>query len=100
MAFNNVGEFWLAPGESWRVHIARGSLVNEPEWGGQDFGAQWIMADGIGIDPVRLMVTEHTKEKKPIRVHAGSPSPIVYSVTVTNIGERVAHFSLQGGGNV
>jgi hypothetical protein len=33
-------------------------------------------------------------------LHAGSPSPIVYSVTVTNIGEEVAHFSIQGGGNV
>ncbi len=40
MAFNQVGEFWLAPGQSTRVHIALGGLVNEAEWGGQDFGAQ------------------------------------------------------------
>lgn len=100
MAFNQAGEFWLAPGQATRVHIARGNLINEAEWGGEDYGAQWIMADGIGINPVRLMVTDHTKEKKPIRWHPGSPSPIVYSVTVTNIGEEVAHFSIQGGGNV
>ena len=100
MAFNQVGDFWLAPGQSTRVHIARGGLINEAEWGGHDFGAQWIMADGIGINPVRLMVSEHTKEKKPIRWHPGSPSPIVYSVTVTNIAEELAHFTLQGGGNV
>ena len=100
MAFNQVGEFWLAPGQSTRIHIARGNLINETEWGGEDFGAQWIMADGVGINPVRLMVTEHTKEKKPIRLHPGSSSPIVYSVTVTNIGNEIAHFSIQGGGNV
>ncbi|MBX3234911.1 MAG: hypothetical protein KF814_02055 [Nitrospiraceae bacterium] len=100
MAFNQVGDFWLAPGQSIRVHLALGGLVNEVEWGGQDFGAQWIMADGVGINPVRLMVTEHTKEKKPLRLHPGSPNPIVYSVTVTNIGEELAHFTLQGGGNV
>jgi len=54
----------------------------------------------VGINPVRLMVSEHTKEKKPLRQHPGSPSPIVYSVTVTNIGEELAHFTIQGGGNV
>jgi hypothetical protein len=48
MAFNQVGDFWLAPGQSTRVHIALGGLVNEAEWGGHDFGAQWIMADGSG----------------------------------------------------
>lgn len=100
MAFNQVGDFWLAPGESTRIHLALGGLVNEAEWGGFDFGAQWIMADGVGINPVRLMVSEHTKEKKPIRLRPGSPSPIVYSVTVTNIGEELAHFTIQGGGNV
>jgi hypothetical protein len=100
MAFNQVGDFWLAPGESFRVHIARGKLIPDEEWGGEDFGAQWIMADGIGISPVRLMVSEHTKEKKAIRRHPGSPSPTVYSTTVTNIGEETAHFSLQGGGNL
>ena len=60
MAFNQVGDFWLAPGQSTRVHIALGGLVNEAEWGGHDFGAQWIMADGVGINPVRLMVSQQT----------------------------------------
>ena len=100
MAFNQVGDFWLGPGQAIRLSIARGNLINEAEWGGEDYGAQWIMADGIGINPAQLMVTQQTKEKKPIRSHPGSPSPIVYSETVTNIGKEVAHFSLQGGGNV
>ena len=40
MAFNQVGDFWLAPGQSTRVHIALGGLVNEAEWGGctMDYG--------------------------------------------------------------
>ena len=100
MAFNQVGDFWLAPGEAIRVHIARGKLVPDEEWGGEDFGAQWIMADGVGINPVRLMVSEHTKEKKALRRRPGPSGPVVYSVTVTNIGEELAHFTVQGGGNV
>lgn len=99
MAFNNVGEFWLDPGYSVRISIAREGVIPDEEWGGHDLGAQWIMADGIGIAPAVLMVTEHTKEKKPIRRHPQSLSPIAYTVTVTNIGSEPAHFSLQGGGN-
>ena len=38
------------PGESTRIHLALGGLVNEAEWGGFDFGAQWIMADGVRIN--------------------------------------------------
>ncbi|MBA3966176.1 MAG: hypothetical protein H0X47_10435 [Nitrospirales bacterium] len=35
MAFHQVGDFWLAPGQSTRIHIARGNLINEAEWGGE-----------------------------------------------------------------
>jgi hypothetical protein len=99
MAFNNVGDYWLAPGESTRVHIAHGGVIaGEPEWGGHDAGAQWIMAAPIGINPAELVTQEHTKTHKPRRVHPGEPI-VVYSATVVNIGSEWAHFSLQGGGN-
>ena len=59
-----------------------------------------IMCDGFNINETHLMVNDHTKHRKPIRRQPGSPSPIVYSVTVTNIGDRPANFAMQGGGNV
>lgn len=90
MACNQVGDFWLAPGASTRIHLALRGLINEVEWSGHDFGAQWIMADGVEINPVRLMVSEHTKEKKPIRLRPGSPSSIVYSVTGVTIPAELA----------
>lgn len=65
MALNQVGDFWLVPGESTRIHLALGSLINEVVWGGHHVEAQWIMADGVGINPVRLMVSEHTNQASP-----------------------------------
>ncbi|MGA7981562.1 MAG: hypothetical protein WCA32_15245 [Chromatiaceae bacterium] len=63
MAFNNVGDFWLGPGEEIRIGLALGGLIEgEPEWGGHDFGAQWIMADSTGIRPGALLVKDDTKE--------------------------------------
>ena len=100
MAFNNVGDFWLAPGASTRISIKFGQIAGEPEWGGQDMGAQWIMAAPIGINPATLLVKDHTKQHKPRRAHPGEEAIVVYSVTVVNIGGEHAHFSIQGGGNV
>jgi hypothetical protein len=99
MAFNNVGDFWLAPGESIRINLKFGQIAREPEWGGHDLGAQWIMAAPIGINPAALLVKDHTKEHKPRRGHPGDEAIVVYSVTVVNVGEEDAHFSIQGGGN-
>lgn len=31
MAFHQVGEFWLAPAQATRIHIARDNLINEAE---------------------------------------------------------------------
>ena len=100
MAYNNVGDLWLAAGQSTRQSIAYGQIDGEPEWGGHDHGAQWIMADPIGIDPAMLLVKDHTKQHKPRRARPGTEPIVVYSVTVVNIGGETAHFSLQGGGNV
>jgi hypothetical protein len=99
MAFNNVGNYWLAPGESVTIGLRYGALAEGQDWGGVDHGAQWIMADAIGIRPARLLVTNHTKVKRPLR-RPSAPSPIAYEVTVVNIGDEAANFSLQGGGNV
>src|SRR5712671_3050548 len=100
MAFSNVGDFWLAPGAFDRYTIAFGQIAGEPEWGGSDMGAQWIMAAPIGISPATLLVKDHTKQVKPRRAHPGEEAIVVYTVTVVNIGTEHAHFSLQGGGNV
>lgn len=99
MAFNNVGDHWLKPGESTTISLAFGQIDGEPEWGGHDMGAQWIMADPIGINPATLLVKDHTKQHKPRRGQPGEEAIVVYSVTVVNIGGEIAHFSLQGGGN-
>jgi hypothetical protein len=100
MAFNNVGDLWLAPGESWTISIKFGQIAGEPEWGGSDMGAQWIMASPIGISPGQLLVKDHTKQHKPRRGQPGPEAIVVYSVTIVNIGSEHAHFSIQGGGNV
>ena len=100
MAFNNVGSLFLKSGESSSFALAFGQIDGEPEWGGHDMGAQWIMADPIGIDPATLLVKDHTKQHKPRRRQPGPEAIVVYSVTVVNIGGETAHFSLQGGGNV
>jgi hypothetical protein len=100
VAFNNVGDHWLGPGQSLRIGLKFGQIDGEPEWGGHDQGAQWIMADPIGIDPAVLLVKDHTKEHKPRRAQPGTEAIVVYSVTVVNIGTEIAHFSIQGGGNV
>lgn len=99
MAFHDIGNFWLEPGESWRIGLARGNLTTEPEWGGQDLGAQWIMADPKYGGAVEFIVRDHSKERKPMH-SPGAAVTIVYSVTVFNAGSRRASFSLQGGGNV
>jgi hypothetical protein len=95
MAFNNFGDHWLAPGQSVRLGLQYGQIVDEH--GGHDAGAQWIMADPIGINPATLLVKDHTKEHRP-RTHPGEEPIVVYWVTVVNIGGEWAHFSLQGGG--
>jgi len=100
VAFNNVGDLWLAAGQSTVVNLAFGRIDGEPEWGGHDMGAQWIMADPIGINPATLLVRDHTKQHKPRRAQPGLEPIVVYYATVVNIGGETAHFSLQGGGNV
>jgi hypothetical protein len=99
MAFNQVGDFWLAPGQSTRVHIALGGLVNEANGAGTISVHNGLWPMGRDQSGAAHGQPAH-QEKKPIRLHPGSPSPIVYSVTVTNIGEELAHFTIQGGGNV
>ena len=98
MAWNNVGDHFLGPGEAIRLEIGWDD-PGEPEFGGADHGAQWIMADPISIDPADLIVRDHAKLHKPRRNHPGDPL-VAYAVTIVNNGPETAHFSLQGGGNV
>ncbi|TFW20390.1 hypothetical protein E4L96_10490 [Massilia arenosa] len=89
MSFNNIqpaeGPFIIGAGP---VRLAM--------WypNGEDHGAQWIMANPIG--PGALEVSHFTKER---RVRPQNGVEIVYSVTVTNVGEDTL-FNIQGGGNV
>ncbi len=91
MAFNNLrpsdGPFVLDAGASVGVWITHN--------GGDDFGAQWIMADPIG--PGTLTVTGMTKER---RIQVPNRLVVIYSTSVTNTGNDFSLFSVQGGGNV
>lgn len=101
MAFNNIGNHRLAPGESTSIAIAY-VIDGEPRWGGHDLGAQWIMADPINIGG--LVVRDHRKDY--VWLGLGNPDSgerprlVTYSVTVENVGPDLVNFSLQGGGNV
>ncbi|MBC7705494.1 MAG: hypothetical protein H7274_16305 [Rhodoferax sp.] len=89
MAFNNIqpaeGPFIIGKGP---VRL----FIQYPN--GDDYGAQWIMANPIG--PGALEVSNFAKERR-VRVQNGIE--VFYWVTVTNIGEDTL-FNIQGGGNV
>jgi len=83
MAFNNVGNFFLAPGASGRYSIS---------FGGADHGAQYIGGNpenpGGGIQ-----ASAETK-------NMNTDGTITYWVTLQNVGSNATNFSLQGGGFV
>jgi hypothetical protein len=109
MAFNNLqppsGPFFLNAGYSIRIWVQRD--------GGQDYGAQWIMAHPIpnGQPPAELRVTDHSKLLQysiaSYTVNGGvseygyDPNSLYweYRVTVTNLGTSGTSFNVQGGGN-
>jgi len=100
MAFNQLqpasGPFFLAPGNSLRLWVRRD--------GGNDFGAQWIMADPNDEGhPAELMVSDFTKERAYSIGNTQGQffDPFIrYWVTVHNTGNFPVHFTVQGGGNV
>ncbi len=81
MAFNNVGLFTLAPGQTGRYFVT---------FGGADRGAQSIHAHPLNPEG-SLQVNDQTKVLNP-------NGTFNYWVTVKNIGVSVASFNLQGGG--
>jgi hypothetical protein len=109
MSFNGLqpasGPFFLAPGASMRIWVRRN--------GGQDFGAQWIMAHPLrnGQPPTELVVSDHSKllqyEIGTITINGPAEygydpdsSYYEYRVTVRNAGTQGTLFNVQGGGNV
>jgi hypothetical protein len=98
MAFNNIGQFTIAPGEKVTVAIWWDDRI------GHDHGAQWISAhpfqhgEDLGltfIKPAVLMATDQTKR----RVQAGLNKNFNrYEATIVNLGDETVMFSLQGGG--
>jgi hypothetical protein len=98
MAFNDVGRFTIAPGESFGVAI----WWDDRE--GHDHGAQWIGAhpfqdnEDLGLTFIveaALMATGHTKRRKQ-NPHARNFNK--YEATISNVGAETVTFSLQGGG--
>jgi hypothetical protein len=83
MAFNNVGNYYLAAGATGRYWVS---------FGGADHGAQ-----AIGGHPENpggsLQATDQTKTQ-----NVGGT--FTYWVTIQNIGSVPTNFSLQGGGYV
>ena len=106
MGFNGLqpasGPFFLAPNSSMRIWVLRN--------GGDDFGAQWIMAHPLEGIPGELEVSNFAKAREYAIVSVaenGSPqvvdgtgrTTIRYWVTVRNTGGTPVHFNVQGGGN-
>ena len=92
MSFNHLqppdGPFILGPDGSMRVWVRFGNP-------GEDQGAQWIMADPIGLGS--LTVDGFTKEKRIIGPHGRTD--VRYWATVTNNDPVPVLFTLTGGGN-
>jgi len=98
MAFNNIGQFTLAPGQSLGVAI----WWDDRE--GHDHGAQWIGAhpfqhgEDLGLTFIveaALLATDQTKRRKQ-NPHARNFNK--YEATIVNVGTETVMFSLQGGG--
>ena len=109
MAFNGLqpasGPFYLSPGGAMRIWVRRA--------GGQDYGAQWIMAHPLrnGQPPTELVVSDHSKvldysigtiteNGPPVYGYDPESSYYEYRVTVRNWGAQGTLFNVQGGGNV
>ena len=103
MGFNGLqpasGPFFLMPGNSMRIWVT----LN----GGEDFGAQWIMAHPLEGIPGELEISNFAKERDyeivseaDGQIVSGSgQTTIRYWVTVTNTGGTPVNFNMQGGGN-
>jgi hypothetical protein len=86
MAFNNIGNFTISPGQSYRL-----------DWwswsgGNGDQGAQYFSAHPF--DPWhdgKLVMSEQNKV-------LGGDGHYYYGFRVTNEGPQFIHFSVQGGG--
>ena len=81
MAFSNVGNYSLAPGQTGRYYIS---------FAGADKGPQLIVAHPLNPGG-SLQVDDQTKTHN-------TDGTIFYWLTVKNIGTYATNFSLQGGG--
>ena len=118
MGFNHLqpssGPFLLGPGESMGITMWHGG-GGRGQQGGDDHGAQWIMADPVDINvnvpdsfPSTLQVNDFTKIRD-LWVDVDPASGLItfdlgrtvvsYGVTVTNPGPSAIFFTIQGGGN-
>lgn len=99
MAFNGIGPFFLASGESTWLWIVRDAVFLT------DYGAQWIMAHpemNTGYYPqfgTAEFQVDHQRKKIFFSADTGGQY-VTYSCLVTNVGGMSTFFSAQGGGNV
>jgi hypothetical protein len=99
MAFNGLGRMSLKAGYQTWVWMVRDDVFLT------DYGAQWIMPHAemnTGYYPdfgtCILQVDHHQKE---VRLQADTGGTYVtYHCLITNVGNKDAIFSIQGGGNV
>lgn len=85
MAFNGIGNFSIAAGQSYRL-----DGWSWPD--GSDHGAQYFSAHPLEANG-KLVMTEQNKTQ-------GSDGRTYYGFRVTNEGPNDVHFSVQGGGFV
>jgi hypothetical protein len=83
MAFNNIGYYSIASGQSYRL-----DGWSWPD--GSDHGAQYFSAHPLEANG-KLVMTEQNKMQ-------GSDGRTYYGFRVTNEGPNSIHFSVQGGG--
>lgn len=83
MAFNNIGDYTIAAGQSFRL-----DWWSWPDGG--DRGAQYFSAHPTRTDG-RLVMDEQNKLW-------GSDARYYYGFRITNDGPDDVHFSVQGGG--
>ncbi len=100
MAFNDIGHYWIDPGNSFWVTV----LFN-PHGVGEDRGAQWIMANPKPFDtfptPDGTIQLETGRFQKRV-VNTNGGTEWSYNALVENTfspGWLSTWFALSGGGN-
>lgn len=97
MAFNNLGKYWLAAGQSMWVEL---------DFKGADRGAQYLMASPLPFDtfptPSGITSLECSRVGKQFVYFNGGTRWTYYCLVQCNggSGHNSTWFTMQGGGNI